>query len=228
MTRLVLGPLRALAPSNMRGNSRDSPTAGACSGNICQAAQNNCCTDIERKKCENLIDETVELKSCDDISYRADQIQPLTDCELPQSVNQSWRSVLTHADGTNKAPLQNGASPPPSSNVDLPPPHAANDPDIIRPIRDPIQLNPLAPPFCPQQRLGDAPDIRYDADYEMWRYATNDIRRNSTCLFGELSGHSKSSEDEWRQTYRRGFEMLKHTPTPSQRRLAKSQARTAQ
>ena len=81
MTRLVLGPLRALAPSNMRGISRDSPTVGACSGNICQAAQNIRCTDVESKKCENLIDETVELKSCDDISYREKKIQPLTDSE---------------------------------------------------------------------------------------------------------------------------------------------------
>ena len=123
LKRLVLGPLRALAPSNMRGNSRDSPTVGACSGNICEAARNNCCTEIESKKCENLIDETVELKSCDDISYREKKIQPLTDCEeLPQGVNQCWRLVLHNVDGTPKMSSQKCTPVPPTSQVDLPHP----------------------------------------------------------------------------------------------------------
>ena len=98
----------------------------------------------------------------------------------------------------------------------------------IDPPRDPIQLNPLAPPFCPQHRLGEAHVIRYDTDYEMWRYAVNENRRNSTCLFGEPTGYSELREDKWRQTYRQGFEIIRHSPTPKQRRLAKSQARTAQ
>ena len=77
---------------------------------------------------------------------------------------------------------QKCAPVPPTSQVDSPHPRAVYDSEMVRPLRDPIQLNPLAPPFCPQHRLGEAPVIRYDADYEMWRYAVNESRQNSTCL----------------------------------------------
>ena len=123
----------ALAHGNIRESSRGSTTESARGGSICEAARNNCCTEIESKKRENLIDKTVELKSCDDISHKTKKIRPLTDCEeLLQGVNQSWQSVLINADGTTKTSPQKCAPVPPTSQVDSPP-RAVDDSEMGRP-----------------------------------------------------------------------------------------------
>ena len=193
----------APAHGQMRESSRGSTTESARGGNRCDDAQNTCCTEIKCEKRENIFVEPIELKSYNDISCREkdvdntktstthDTIQPTTNSDDSlRGTTQCWRSILNKTDGTPKASPQKFAPVPPNSQVESPHPRVVNDPEIVRPVRDPIQLNPLAPPFCPQNRLGDAPVIRHDADYEMWRYATNDIRQNSTCLFGELTGYS--------------------------------------
>ena len=102
-----------------------------------------CCAEFESEKWENIIDEPIELKSYDDISYRAkdfdntklstmnDTIQPPTDSdELLRGANQSWQSVLNKADGTTKASPQTCAPVPLNPQVESIHPRAVHSNQI--------------------------------------------------------------------------------------------------